>query len=177
MEGEGSGTDGGEESGGAGLSFRPRAVVFVGKRSFALVGGRSRWRAVVFVRGRGVVSWALVIRTWGSLSSALSFVVAVGVLGAGLSFMGAGSSFVGGRAHLRAVYVVRGWGADVWCRRGSCCRHVAPFVWLPRCPVGDVAPVSGCEKGWRREVGIYLNEHDVAHLPRRLRYPHGCDRS
>ena len=81
MEGEGSdgGTDGGEESGGAGLSFRPQAVVFVGKRSFAFVGGRSRWRAVVFVRGRGVVSWALVIRAWGSSSSALSFVVAVGL--------------------------------------------------------------------------------------------------
>ena len=87
--------------------------------------------------------------------------VAVGVLGAGLSFMGAGSSFVGGRARPQAVYVVCGWGADVWCRRGgSCCRHIAPFVWLPRHPVGDVAPVSGCEKGWRREVGTYLNEHD-----------------
>ena len=81
MEGEGSdgGTDGGEESGGAGLSFRPRAVVFVGKRSFAFVGGRSRWRVVVFVRGWGVVSWALVIHAWGSSSSALSFVVAVGL--------------------------------------------------------------------------------------------------
>ena len=125
MEGEGSdgGTDGGEESGGAGLPFRPRAVVFVGKRSFAFVGGRSGWRAVVFVRGRGVVSWALVIRAWGSLSSALSFVVAVGVLRTGLSFMGAGSSFVGGRACPRAVYVVRGWGADVWCRRGVAALH------------------------------------------------------
>ena len=124
MEGEGSdgGTDAGEESGGAGLSFRLLAVVFIGKQSFAFVGGRSRWRAVVFVRGWGVVSWALVIRAWGSLSSALSFVVAVGVLGAGLSF-------VGGRAHPQAVYVVRGWGADVWCRRGgSCCRRVAPFI-------------------------------------------------
>ena len=91
-----------------------------------------------------------------SLSSTLSFVVAVGVLGAGLSFMGAGSLFVAGRACPQAVYIVRGWGADVWCHRGgSCCRHTAPFVWLPRRPVGNVAPVSGCEKGWRREVGTY----------------------
>ena len=165
MEGEGSdgGTDGGEESGGAGLSFRPQVVVFVGKRLFAFVGGRSRWQAVVFVCGRGIVSWALVIRAWGSSSSALSFVVAVGVLGAGLSFMGARSSFMGGRARPQAVYVVRGWGADVWCHRGvSGCRRIALFVWLPRRPVGDMAPVSRCEKGWRREVGTYLNEHDVA---------------
>ena len=163
MEGEGSdgGTDGGKESGGAGLSFRPRAVVFVGKQSFAFVGGRARWRVVVFVRGWGIVSWVLVIRAWGSSSSALSFVVAVGVLGAGLLFMGAGSSFMGGRARPGAVYIVRGWGADVWCRRGVlCCCRVAPFVWLPRRPVGNVAPVSKCEKGWRREVGTYLNEHD-----------------
>ena len=121
MEGKGviqgggrdGGTDGGEESGGAGLSFRLRAAVFVGKRSFAFVGGRSRWWAVVSVRGRGVVSWALVIRAWGSSSSALSFVVAVGVLGAGLSFVGAASLFVGDGARPRAVYVVRGWGPDV----------------------------------------------------------------
>ena len=114
MEGKGviegggrdGGTDGGEESGGAGLPFRPRAVVFVGKRSFAFVGGRSRWRAVVFVRGRGVVSWALVIRAWGSSSSTLSFVVAVGVLGAGLSFMGTGSSFVAGGLMCGVVVVL-----------------------------------------------------------------------
>ena len=150
MEGEGSdgGTDGGEESGGAGLSFRPRAVIFIGKRSFVFVGGRSHWRAVVLVRGRGVVSWALIICAWGSSSSVLSFVVVVGVLVAGLSFMGARLSFMGGRARPRAVYVVRGWGADVWCRRSvSCCCHIAPFVWLPHHPVGDVAPVSRCEKG------------------------------
>ena len=55
--------------------------------------------------------------------SALSFVVAVGVLWTGLLFMGAGSSFVGGRARPRAVYVVRGWGADVWCRRGVAALH------------------------------------------------------
>ena len=111
MEGGGSdgGTDGGEESGGAGHSFRPRAAVFVGKRSFAFVGGRSRWRAVVFVLGRGVMSWALIIRAWGSSSSTLSSVVVVAVLGVGLSFMGAASSFVGGGARPRVVYVVRGW--------------------------------------------------------------------
>ena len=63
---------------------------------------------LVFIRARsslfvGVMSWALVIRAWGSSSSALSFVVAVAVLGAGLSFvgatsscMGSGGSFVGG---------------------------------------------------------------------------------
>ena len=88
------GTDRGEESGGAGLSFHPRAAVFVRKRSFAFVGGRSRWRAVVFVRGRGGVvfpgrSWSCPGRSsfvrWGS-SSVLSFALAVAVLGAGLSF-------------------------------------------------------------------------------------------
>ena len=121
-----------------------------------LIGGQ--WS---FMHGWGVVSWALVIRAWGLLSSALLFVVAVGVLGAGLSFMGTGSSFVGGRAHLWAVYVVHGWGADVLrCHGVSCCCRVALFVWLPCRPVGNVAPVSGCEKGWRREVGTYLNEHD-----------------
>ena len=77
----------------------------------------------VFVRARsssfaGVVSWALVIRVvvvrvvicgrscrpWGW--------VTVAVLGAVLSFVGSASSFVGG-VRSRAVYVVRGWGADV----------------------------------------------------------------
>ena len=69
MEGEESdgGTEGGEESGGAGLSFRLWAVVFIGKWSFAFVGDCSRWRAVVFVCGWGVVSWALIIRAWGAL--------------------------------------------------------------------------------------------------------------
>ena len=115
MEGEGSdgGTDGGEKSGGAGLSFRPWAVVFAGKQSFAFMGGRSRWQAVVFMCGQRVVSWALVIRMWGSSLSVLSFVVVVGVLGAGLLFMGARSSFVGGGAHPQVVYVVCGWGGDV----------------------------------------------------------------
>ena len=115
MEGEWSkgGTDGGEESGGAGLSFCPQAVVFVGKQLFAFMGGRSRWRAVVFMRGQGIVFWALVIRVWGSSSSVLSFVVMVGVLGAGLLFMGAVSSFMGGGARPQAVYIICGWGADV----------------------------------------------------------------
>ena len=90
MEGEGSdgGTDEGEESGGAGLSFLPQAVVFVHKPSFAFVGGCSHWWAVVFVCGQGVVSWVLVIPASGSLSSVWSFVVMVTVLGAGLLFVG-----------------------------------------------------------------------------------------
>ena len=46
------------------------------------------------MRGQGVVSWALVIRVWGSSSSALSFVVMVVVLGVGLWFMGAVSLFM-----------------------------------------------------------------------------------
>ena len=81
----------------------------------------------VFVRAQsssfaGVVSWALVIHAcvgvviihvvvcgrgccpWGG--------VAVAVLGAVLSFVGSASSFVGG-VRSRAVYVIRGWGADV----------------------------------------------------------------
>ena len=115
MEGQGSdgGTDGGEESGGAGLSFHLQAVVFLGKGLFAFVGGHSHWQAVVVVCGQGVVSWVLVICMWGLSSSMLLFVVAVGVLGAGLSFMGTVSSFVGGGARLRVVYVIWGWGADV----------------------------------------------------------------
>ena len=45
-----------------------------------------------------------------------------------------------------------------WCRRGVLCWcRVAPFIWLPCHPVGDVAPVSGCEK--RMEEGNrYLPE-------------------
>ena len=70
-----------------------------------------------FVRARsslfaGVVSWALIIRAWGSSSCVLSFVVAVAVLGAVLLFVGSASLFVGG-VHSWAVYVVRGWGADL----------------------------------------------------------------
>ena len=44
----------------------------------------------------GVMSWSLVICGWGSSSSVLSFVVAVAVLGAGLSFVGAALLFMGG---------------------------------------------------------------------------------
>ena len=61
----------------------------------------------------GVVSWALVICAWGSLSSVLSFMVAVAVLGAGLSFVGAVSSFMGGAACSRVVCIIHGWGVDV----------------------------------------------------------------
>ena len=73
MEGEGSdgGTDGGEKSGGAGLSFCLWAVIFVGKWSFVFVGGCSCWQAVVFMHGWGVVSWVLVICAWGLSSSVL----------------------------------------------------------------------------------------------------------
>ena len=48
----------------------------------------------------GFMSWAFIIRAWGSSSSALSFV-------------GAMSSCVGGGARLQGVYIVRGWGLDV----------------------------------------------------------------
>ena len=53
-----------------------------------------------------VVSWALIICAWGSLLSVLSFVVAVAVLGAGLSFVGTTLLFVGGGGHPQVVYVV-----------------------------------------------------------------------
>ena len=45
-----------------------------------------------------------------------------------------------------------------WCCHGvSYCHHVAPFVWLPRRPVGNVTPVSKCER--RMEKGSkYLPE-------------------
>ena len=59
------------------------------------------------------MSWALVIHVWGSSLSALLFVVVVAVLGAGLSFVGATLSFMGGGARSQAVYLVCGWGADV----------------------------------------------------------------
>ena len=115
MEGGGSdgGTDGGEESGGAGLSFHLWAAIFIGKWLFAFVGGHSRQQVVVFMCGWRVMSWALIIRMWGTLLSLLSFVVVVAVLGAGLSFMGTASSFVGGGARPQVVYIVHGWGADV----------------------------------------------------------------
>ena len=49
-----------------------------------------------------------------------------------------------------------------WCHCGvlHCC-HVALFVSLPHRPVGDVAPVSGCEK--RMEEGN-------GYLPERTRW-------
>ena len=46
----------------------------------------------------------------------------------------------------------------LWCCHGvSCCHCLAPFIWLPHRPVGDMAPVSRCEK--RMEDGSrYLPE-------------------
>ena len=50
-----------------------------------------------------------------------------------------------------------------WCHHGMlCCCHIAPFIWLPHHPIGNMAPVSRCEKGWRMAVYTYLNEHNVA---------------
>ena len=151
-EGSDGGPDGEEENGGAGLSFRPRAVVFVRGWSSPLAGGGLRSWA------EGVVSWALIIRASGSLSSALSFVVAVAVLGAGLSFVDASSSFVSGGARSRVVYVLHGWGADVCGRwslytrgggRGSSMCGVAAISSWRRPSVSSyyAAPASGCERG------------------------------
>ena len=70
-----------------------------------------------------------------------------------------------------AVVVVYTWGGGCpgplmcgvaavssWCCHGlSCCCHIALFVWLSCCPVGKVAPVSGCEKRME-EVSTYLPE-------------------
>ena len=77
-----------------------RSSSFMGVVS-VLVHGWLFW----FAHGRlcswaGFMSWAFVIRAWGSSSSALSFV-------------GATSLCVGGGARSRAVYIVRGWGLDV----------------------------------------------------------------
>ena len=162
MEGEGSdgGTDGGEESGGAGLSFCPRAVVFIGKRSFAFVGGRSCWWAVVFVHGWGVVSWVLISRAWASVSSALLLVVVVVVLGVGLSLWvprcRSWSSFAGGVHRSWLMFVGcgcrtrMGWGwswvIDEW--GGRCFVVVSSWcvVLSPHCTVHMVA-TSPC---WRR---------------------------
>ena len=70
-----------------------------------------------------------------------------------------------------AVVVVHAWGGgghgslmcgvatvSLWCHHGLlCCCHVSPFVWLPHHPVGEMVPVSGCEK--RMEEGsTYLPE-------------------
>ena len=50
---------------------------------------------------------------------------------------------------------------SLWCR----CHVTLPARW-PLYP--------GCERReWRRAVHTYLNELNVAHLPRHLRYPHG----
>ena len=125
MEGEGSdgGTDGGEESGGAGLSFCLWVVIFIGKQLFVFVGGCFHWW--VFMCGWGVTSWVLIICTWELLSSALLFVVMVQSVGMGCrlwmphhhswvvglvcwrctSFMGGGLRFVGGGGHTSQVNI------------------------------------------------------------------------
>ena len=79
---------------------RAQLSLFAGVVS-VLVHRRLSW----FARGHlhswaGFMSWAFVIRAWGSSSSALSCV-------------GAASSCGGGGARSRAVYIVRGWGLDV----------------------------------------------------------------
>ena len=59
----------------------------------------------------------------------------------------------------------RSWVIDEWggrcfvmvCHGVLCCRCVAPFVWLPHHLVGDVAPVSRCEKRMEEGSG-YLPE-------------------
>ena len=108
MEGEGSHGGGRESWRGEGAmegQMEGKKVVvlashFVCGQPFLLVSGRLRsWVSFTmaggaFVRGQGVVSWVLVIRMWGSSSSALSFVVMVVVLGVGLLFMGAVLSFM-----------------------------------------------------------------------------------
>ena len=44
--------------------------------------------------------------------------------------------------------------------------HVALLATWPLYP--------GVRSGWGEAIGTYQNEHDVAQLPRRLRYPYGC---
>ena len=50
------------------------------------------------------------------------------------------------------LWVIEEWGGRCFimvswfCHGVLCCCHVAPFQWLPCHPVGDVAPVSVCEK-------------------------------
>ena len=174
MEGKGGegggrgdgGTDRGEESGGAGLSFRPRAAVFVRKRSFAFVGGRSRWRAVVFVRGRGgggSCSLGVRGRVLGVRHSCIGGRRPCCRLRSRLLFLGLGCRLrtlvvVWGRgARSRAVYVLHGRGADVLGRWSSYTRGGGrgPSKWgvaaaSSWCHDGVsscyAAPASGCER-------------------------------
>ena len=88
----------------------------------------------VFVRARsssfaGVVSWALVIRAWGSSSCVLSFVVAVAVLGAGSRLLSLGLCCRLWAPRRRLwVGFVRGWGADVRGLWSSYTRGVGAIV-------------------------------------------------
>ena len=102
----------------------------------------------------------------GSLSSMLLFVIAVAVLGVGLSFVGALSVFVAGGAHSWAVYVLHGWGAEVcgqWLHthmgsHGSVmCGVAAISSWCCDGVSSYVAPASGCEEGMEKG-GEYLLE-------------------
>ena len=60
----------------------------------------------------------------------------------------------GGHGSLRSGMAA----VSLWCCRGVlCCHHIALFVWLPHHPVGNMAPVSRCER--RMEKGSkYLPE-------------------
>ena len=170
MVGEGSdgGTDGGEESGGAGLSFRPQAVVFICKWSFVFMGDCSHWQVFVFIHGQGVVSWVLVIHTSGPLSSMLSFVVTVAVLGVCCLWAPCCHLWVVG-AHSQAVYIIHGWGADVhgwWSsyrhgggRESSMCGWLLFHhgVVMVHCHV-TWPLASGCEKGMENGTR-HLLEH------------------
>ena len=122
----------------------------------------------VFIRAQsssfaGVVSWALIIHAWGSLSSMLSFVVAVAVLGAGSQLLSLGlccrlwalrhRSWVG-FVHGRCMSFVAGGLMSVGCGCRTCVgwgRSWAIDVWGGRCfvvvllphhPAGEVAPIS-----------------------------------
>ena len=123
-----------------------------------------------------VVPWMLIICVWGSSSSVLSFVIAVAILGAGLWLLSLGpccrlwaphcclwvgfvcgqcTSFVASMGCGCHTHVGWGWpwAIDVW--GGRCFVMVS----LPRRPVGEMAPISGCERrGWRRAGRTYLNE-------------------
>ena len=107
----------------------------------------------------------------GSLSSMLSFVVTVAVLGAGLSFVGATSLFVGGGANLQEVYIIHRWGADVlgqWLSyahggggsRGSLMRGWLVFccgvIMVCHCLVVPLHCLYGCHtRGTHRQMPRY----------------------
>ena len=146
--------------------------MFICGQSFSFIGSRlCLW--VVILIGRHLHLWvggcvlgALTCAS-GSSSSMLLFVIAVAVLGVGLSFVGTSSVFVAGGAYSWAVYVLHGWGGVMFVGSGChthmgshgsvMCGVAAISSWCCDCVSLYVAPASGCEEEMEKG-GEYLLE-------------------